>query len=154
MKNVILFALAASWLFGYGCKSNEKVDVSKNQEVKEKIDPNIKQNAIESAEKWLSLIDTEKFEESWIEGSELFKNSIAKENWISAVRNARSTFGKYIKREMLSATYTKTLPGAPDGEYLVIQFEAQFEKNGKAVETITPMKDTDGEWRVSGYFIK
>ena len=23
-----------------------------------------------------------------------------------------------------------------------------------AVETVTPMKDPDGEWRVSGYFIK
>jgi hypothetical protein len=30
-----------------------------------------------------------------------------------------------------------------------------FRKNKRsAVETITPMRDPDGQWRVSGYFIK
>jgi hypothetical protein len=46
------------------------------------------------------------------------------------------------------------LPGAPDGEYVVIQFEASFEKKKAAVETVTPMVDEDGEWRVSGYYLK
>ena len=29
-----------------------------------------------------------------------------------------------------------------------------FEKKASAVETITPMLDPDGVWRVSGYFIR
>ena len=45
-------------------------------------------------------------------------------------------------------------PGAPDGEYVVIQYEASFENKASAVETITPMLDKDGQWRVSGYFMK
>jgi hypothetical protein len=57
-------------------------------------------------------------------------------------------------RKVKSATFTRTLPGAPDGEYVVIQFESQFENKAAAIETVTPMHDKDGVWRVSGYFIK
>ena len=46
------------------------------------------------------------------------------------------------------------LPGAPDGEYVVFQFDTQFERKRAAVETVTPMCDPDGSWRVSGYFIR
>ncbi|HWN92533.1 MAG TPA: DUF4019 domain-containing protein, partial [Verrucomicrobiae bacterium] len=48
----------------------------------------------------------------------------------------------------------RTLPGAPDGEYVVIQYETAFENKASAVETITPMLDKDGSWRISGYYIK
>ncbi len=44
--------------------------------------------------------------------------------------------------------------GAPDGEYVVIQFETSFEHKRSAIETVTPMMDRDGKWRVSGYYIK
>jgi len=37
---------------------------------------------------------------------------------------------------------------------VVIQFDSSFEHKQTAVETVTPMLDTDGKWRVSGYFIK
>jgi ribosomal protein S17E len=46
------------------------------------------------------------------------------------------------------------LIGAPDGEYIVIQFETSFENKKAAIETVTPMMDKDWRWRVSGYYIK
>jgi len=46
------------------------------------------------------------------------------------------------------------MPGAPDGKYVAIQYEAVFEEKASGVETITPMLDPDGVWRVSGYFIR
>ena len=46
------------------------------------------------------------------------------------------------------------LPGAPDGQYVAIQFTTPFENKRVAVETITPMLEDDGDWRVAGYFIK
>jgi len=36
----------------------------------------------------------------------------------------------------------------------VIQFSTDFEREAGTVETITPTKDRDGTWRVSGYLIK
>jgi hypothetical protein len=56
-------------------------------------------------------------------------------------------------RELISADYTKTLPGAPAGEYVVIRYNTTFETR-KAVETVTPMKDMDGTWKVSGYYVQ
>ena len=37
---------------------------------------------------------------------------------------------------------------------MIIQFATSFEHKKEAVETITPMLDADGSWRVAGYFIK
>jgi hypothetical protein len=63
-------------------------------------------------------------------------------------------FGGVEERTIKSTEYATSLPGAPDGHYVIIQYETAFEKKQSAVETVTPMKDSDGQWRVSGYFIK
>lgn len=55
---------------------------------------------------------------------------------------------------MIAAKYMTSLPGAPDGEYVVIQYKSSFENKKAAVETVTPMRDKYGAWRISGYFIK
>ncbi len=55
---------------------------------------------------------------------------------------------------MKSKQYATSLPGAPDGQYVVIQYKTAFENKKAGVETITPMLDKDKKWRVSGYFIK
>jgi uncharacterized protein DUF4019 len=107
-----------------------------------------------SAESWLGLVDSGKYAESWDETAELFKNAVTKEQWQQALKSTRAPLGKLQSRKLKSATYTKTLPGAPAGEYVVIQFDSSFENKKPAVETITPMLEKDGKWRVSGYFIK
>ena len=62
--------------------------------------------------------------------------------------------GNLVSRKVKSREYTEKLPGAPDGKYVVIQYETVFEKKSSAIETVTPMVDPDGAWRVSGYFIR
>ena len=59
-------------------------------------------------------------------------------------------------RKLKGAQYKTSLPGAPDGEYVVIQYDTSFEnkRSASAVETITPTLDKDAQWRVSGYFIR
>jgi hypothetical protein len=110
--------------------------------------------AQKSAEAWLALADTGKYAETWDEAAAYFKNAVTKERWVNAMKSTRAPLGAVRTRKLKSATYTKTLPGAPDGEYVVIQYDTSFENKKSAVETITPMLDKDGKWRVSGYFIK
>ena len=55
---------------------------------------------------------------------------------------------------MKSAETKTSLPGAPDGKYVIIQFDTSFEHKKSTVETVTPMQEADGSWKVSGYFIK
>jgi len=40
----------------------------------------------------------------------------------------RERAGKLVSRKLSSAEYTKELPGAPEGEYVVLQFDCAFEK--------------------------
>ena len=112
------------------------------------------QLAQQSSDAWLSLTDSGKYADSWQEAAQLFRNAVTKEQWLSAMRASREPLGKLLSRKLKSAAYTKTLPGAPDGEYVVIQYDTSFEHKQSAVETVTPMFDKDGKWRVSGYFIK
>jgi hypothetical protein len=107
-----------------------------------------------SAESWLALVDQQKYAESWDQAAKLFKGAVTKEQWERAAAGARGPLGKLISRKIKSSQYTEKLPGAPDGRYVVIQYDAVFEKKSQAVETITPMADPDGTWRVSGYFIR
>ena len=109
------------------------------------------QAAEDAASSWLTLVDNGKYAESWKEAAELFRNAITPDKWQHATRDP---LGKLIARKMISATYTRTLPGAPDGEYVVIRYESSFEHKQSAIETVTPMLERDGKWRVSGYFIK
>jgi len=107
-----------------------------------------------SAEAWLALTDSGKYADSWDEAAQAFKSAVTKDQWQSALHTVRDPLGKLVSRKLTSATYTKSLPGAPDGEYVVIQYGTSFEHRQGAIETITPMLDKDGKWRVSGYYIK
>jgi hypothetical protein len=107
-----------------------------------------------AALKWLALTDAGDYAVSWDAAATLFQGAISKANWSAALANARKPLGSLISRKVKSAKYTRSLPGVPDGEYVVIQYEAHFEHKDGAIETITPLLEKDGSWRVSGYFIR
>ena len=110
--------------------------------------------AVDSAEKWLNLVDNGSYEQSWDEAAEFLKNAVSKEKWLASMKAFREPLGKLKLRTVISKQYTTSLPGAPDGEYVVIQFKTSFGNKESATETVTPMLDKDGTWRVSGYYIK
>jgi hypothetical protein len=110
--------------------------------------------AIDVALKWLAEIDKEKYLESWKNAADYFKNAVTIEQWVQSLQTVRKPLGKRISRELKNSTYQTSLPGAPDGQYVVIQFETSFENKKSAIETVTPMMEKDGQWRVSGYYIK
>ena len=110
--------------------------------------------AVAGAEKWLGIVDEGKYGESWKEAAEYFRNAVKQDQWEQAVQAVRKPLGKLVSRKVKSTSYKTSLPGAPDGQYVVIEFEASFENKKSAIETVTPMMDNDGKWRVSGYFIK
>jgi len=109
---------------------------------------------IASSEAWLAVVDSEKYDESWDEAAEYFKSAITRDKWKESLQAVRKPLGRMVSRKLKSQQYFTTIPGAPDGEYVVIQYDTVFENKKAAVETITPMLDKDGKWKVSGYFIK
>ena len=107
-----------------------------------------------AAESWLKLVDEGKHDESWDKAAKLFKGAVTKEQWAMALTGVRGPLGKLVSRKIKSREYMEKVPGGPDGKYVVIQYDTVFEKKASAVETVTPMVDPDGVWRVSGYYIR
>ena len=107
--------------------------------------------AVESSNAWLKLIDDGQYSKSWETAAELFKNALAKERWNQSLNAVRKPLGKVIRRNVKSKKYMTSLPGAPDGVYVVIQCETSFENKKAATETVTPcwIKMVNG-----GYYIE
>ena len=110
--------------------------------------------AQKAAEAWLKLVDQGAYEKSWDQAAKLFKGAVTQQKWRESLTGVRKPLGGLVSRRVTSRQYAEQLPGAPDGKYVVLQFQTSFENKASAVETVTPMLDPDGVWRVSGYFIK
>lgn len=110
--------------------------------------------AFTAAQKWLTLIDEGKYSESWQESAEYFRNAVKQDQWEQMLQSVRMPLGRVISRKLKTKVYKTSLPGAPDGQYVVIQFEASFQNKKSAIETVTPIFDKDARWRASGYYIK
>ena len=159
----ILLVLAMSTLTLSGCKSKEPPAEPEAKEPAEpeakpipepESNPEAEKAAIESAKAWLELIDAEKYHQSWQEAALYVRNLVPKDDWQRSMHGARLPLGKLVSRELKSMRYITSAPGAPDGQYVIIQYNTSFENKESAVETVTPMLDDDGKWRVSGYYIK
>jgi hypothetical protein len=103
--------------------------------------------------KFLS-VDRSRYGESWDSAASYFRSAVTKDAWENAVRQAGGPVEPLSARKLLGASFRTDLPNAPPGEYVVLQYRTQAGPEKTAVETVTPMKDQDGRWRVSGYFLR
>jgi len=107
-----------------------------------------------AADNWLKLVDAGKYAQSWDDTGTVLKANVAREQWLDLLTRNRAPLGTLISRKLKSAEYTTQLPGAPDGQYVVLQYESGFEHRNSVIETVTPALDKDGKWRVCLYVIK
>lgn len=110
--------------------------------------------AVASAEKWLGLVDSGQYAESWKAAATYFRNNVTGQKWNEAMEGMRKPMGELVSRKLKAAAYKTSLPGAPDGEYVVMQFDSSFSNKKSAVETVTAVLGKDGKWRSVGYFIR
>ena len=149
MRVGILMAVVvvAAWVVVPGCSK------SGNEAPEQAPQTESQGDAAKTAEAWLKLVDDGKYGESWDEAAPFFRKAVPKETWKAQLGALRPAFGETKSRSLKTSSPHTSLPGAPDGEYVVMQFDTTFENKAGAVETVTVMKD-DGKWRASGYFIK
>lgn len=117
-------------------------------------DPEAVADAQEAAERWLAQLDAGNYAGAWREASASFRKAAPQAQFETVFRQVRTPLGSASDRALKSATYQTTMPGAPDGQYVVIQYTTRFANKEQAVETVTPMREQDGSWRVSGYVVQ
>jgi hypothetical protein len=105
-----------------------------------------------AGEAWLSLLDSQKYEESWKQASSMFQSQVTQEQWTSALKKSRDPLGQLVSRSKSRADFLKTLRGAPDGDYAVFHFETAFQNREGVTERLTLVLE-DGKWRAAAYAI-
>ena len=110
--------------------------------------------ADDAAQRWLALADAGLYQKTWEQAAIPFQQAVSKAEWEKALRAVREPIGDVKNRSVTSATFTEKLPGAPKGQYVLIQYASKYTKNAEVTETVIPMLSEDGIWRVSGYFVK
>ncbi|MGA9421988.1 MAG: DUF4019 domain-containing protein [Rhodanobacteraceae bacterium] len=107
-----------------------------------------------SSEQWLQSLDAADYRTTWQSAAAVFQKGVSERGWEQAARSVREPLGSVVARKLKTAQFSRTLPGAPDGEYVVIQYDTRFQHKAQAIETVTPMLDADGTWKVSGYYVR
>jgi hypothetical protein len=110
--------------------------------------------AQEAAERWLGLVDRAMYDESWHSAAATFRRAVTKNQWRNSVLQTRTPFEPVGDRRIIESRYTTSIPNAPPGDYVTIRYETQVAGGRAATETVIPTRDADGQWRVSGYFIR
>ena len=115
---------------------------------------NPEQQATAAAKSWLSQLDAGLYAEGWRDASLFFRGAVNEPDWVDALIAFRTPLGKLESRTLKGAQRSDSLPGAPDGNYVVLLYDTSFEHKAVAVETVTFMQEESGEWKAAGYFIK
>jgi hypothetical protein len=110
--------------------------------------------AQDAAVAWLRLVDQRRYGESWDSAAGIFREAVTRSAWEAAVREGRGPFEPVGARQLLGASVQTSLPNAPAGEYVVLQYQTKVRGGKTAIETVTPTRDKDGRWRVAGYYVR
>ncbi len=111
-------------------------------------------DALAAAQPWLAMVDSDDYATAWRTAAPYLRIALTEDEFTKSLKAVRNTLGSVKFRELSSIQYTTTLPSAPDGEYVVIHYKAVLERKKGAVETIIPMLQDDGTWRISGYYLR
>jgi hypothetical protein len=111
-------------------------------------------NASKVAQNWLQDMDGDQYGKAWDKAASVFQNQITREQWDITMIRTRGLLGSVTKRKLISANVRHQLPGMPDGDYVVLLYQSTFEHKARGSETVTPMLDKDGKWKVAGYLIR
>lgn len=110
------------------------------------------ERSLRRAREFLALVDASDWEGSWRSAGRLFQTQVTPSEWTAQIEPVRGPLGDVSSRSLSNVQRTSTVPGEPDGEFQIMQFQTHFENKGRSIETVVMMMGADG-WEVAGYFI-
>ena len=117
-----------------------------------------------AAESWLGLVDRADYSASWGQAAAGLRSTVNQREWDQMAGNIRKPLGKLVSRRLKSREYTEKGPTtrviggkvytwSGHGKCVILQYDAVFAKKA-AVETVIPVPEPDGSWRVSSYSVR
>lgn len=116
--------------------------------------PEAVEEARQAAEAWLELTDSGSFDESWNEAASLLQDEVSQDEWTSQSEDIVNQVGSIEERNFMGGQYQENIPNLPEGDYVIMQYEATpSDLDQKLMEVIATTKE-DGEWKVAGYTMR
>jgi len=153
MRNWIVALLGIVIIGVAGCASQSRPEAERNVIDSAQSHLETGMDVIDSVQAWLELVDHQKGAESWEATADYFKSTTPRQTWQEFMSTRKKLGGTMLSREFIYQEETTSIPGAPDGEYVVIHYTTSFTNKTPGIETITSLLDNDNIWRVSGYHI-
>ncbi|MEL7197291.1 MAG: DUF4019 domain-containing protein [Pseudomonadota bacterium] len=110
--------------------------------------------ALKRARTFISAVDAGDWQESWSRSGEFFQSQTSATEWAALVEPVRGPLGSVEKRRLVSVERVSTLPGAPEGDYEILQYQTEFEKlEGVSTETVILIRNGE-DFDIAGFFIR
>lgn len=107
----------------------------------------------DAARAWAELLDERRWGESWTQSGGMFRSALTQKGWAATIEPLRRQLGSVSSRSLRSVSNATSLPGAPDGDYKIVQFTTDFANLRGATETVVLAREGSA-WKVTGYFIR
>ncbi|NMR24257.1 DUF4019 domain-containing protein [Pseudoalteromonas sp. NEC-BIFX-2020_015] len=108
---------------------------------------------IEPTTSWLEEVDSGKYAASWQQAGAFFQENVPQTLWVSKLEQVRRPLGVVKSREGVSRQVLTSIPQLPDGDYVILEFQTDFENKAQSIETVMLKKSAE-QWSVIGYFIQ
>jgi hypothetical protein len=102
---------------------------------------------------FLGYLDQGRYADSYSYTGMLIRAQLDRDAYSTQIAKTRAGVGTLQSRELVDAGYTTTVSGAPEGQYVILHYQASFANRQDAVETVY-LGLAKGYWRVDGYNIK
>jgi hypothetical protein len=102
---------------------------------------------------FLGYLDQGRFADSYAYTGMLIRTSLDRDTFAQKLESARNGTGAMVSRNLIDASYSTSVPGAPEGQYVILHYATSFANRQDTVETVT-LAFAKSYWRVSGYYIK
>ena len=96
-------------------------------------------------------IAQERYEQIYIESSDLWKKDVTLEQSNEVFKTLRTKLGKVESSSLHSATEQQNSGGVLKGHVFILSYETRFER-GAGMETFTLIED-NGHWLLARYFV-
>ncbi len=122
--------------------------------------PDIPEPCIQTAQAWLRLLDTLKYDESYRQLADAAKTHIPSLKWTRRLQWLRTHFGETIERTLITDRNIQKKYSIPDhdlaptmiqGNKIKLYFETTLTGSAPVLETVFMQQQSDGTWKVYSY---
>ena len=113
----------------------------------------LSQDAVAAAEHFARIIDSGNSSTAYTQASPLLRLAQDEQEFATAIERTHQLLGPVQQRQLTALRAIGIYPRFPDGNYLIVQFEARTMHKDKAAEVIL-LRHQDGVWLVADYSIR